>query len=102
MIEYASLVEYGKGVAPEKVLWVYYEDNDLLGDLQREKKHPLLMQYMQDRFSQNLINRQREIDGRLEEYLEREREREREKEKEKERKKERKKEREREREITIV
>jgi len=68
LVEYATLVEYGKVLAPEKVLWVYYEGNDLSEDLQREKKNPLFMQYMKDGFSQNLINRQKEIDARLEEF----------------------------------
>ncbi len=69
LVEYAALVEYGKALKPVKVLWVYYEGNDLSGDLQREQANPPLMQYMEDGFSQNLINRQQEIDNRLEEYI---------------------------------
>jgi len=67
--EYAALVEYGEALRPEKVLWVYFEGNDLKIDLQRNQKNPLLMQYMEDDFTQNLINRQQEIDNRLEEYI---------------------------------
>jgi lysophospholipase L1-like esterase len=69
LIEYAGLVEYGKALKPAQVLWVYCEGNDLKGDLQREKKSPLLMQYMQDGFSQKLINRQLEVDSTLEKYI---------------------------------
>ena len=38
------------------------------------------MQYMQDGFSQNLINRQKEVDAHLEEYIAKEKEKEKEKE----------------------
>jgi lysophospholipase L1-like esterase len=69
LIEYAELIEYGKALKPAKVLWVYFEGNDLKGNLQSEKTDPLLMQYMEDGFSQNLINRQKEIDSRLRKYI---------------------------------
>ena len=69
LLEYAALVEYGKALKPAKVLWVFYEGNDLFGDLQNEKNSPLLMQYMEDGFSQNLINRQKEIDNKLGRYI---------------------------------
>jgi lysophospholipase L1-like esterase len=69
LIEYAELIEYGKALKPAKVLWVFFEGNDLIGDLQSEKSSPLLMQYMEDGFSQNLINRQQEIDSRLRRYI---------------------------------
>ncbi len=64
LLEYAGLVEYGKTLAPAKVLWVYWEGNDLIG-LNQEKQNLLLMQYMEDEFSQNLISRQKEIDAML-------------------------------------
>ena len=64
LLEYAVLVEYGKTLAPKKVLWIYCEVNDLI-DLNREKQNLLLMRYMEDEFSQNLINRQKEIDAML-------------------------------------
>lgn len=69
LLEYAALVEYGKALKPAKVLWVYCEKNDLSGDLQSEKNNPLLMQYIEDGFSQNLINRQQEVDSRLGKYI---------------------------------
>ena len=58
LIELAELREYAELVKPKKVLWLYFEGNDLK-ELQREKFNPLLMQYMEDGFSQNLINRQK-------------------------------------------
>ena len=64
LLEYAGLVEYGKTLAPAKVLWVYWEGNDLIG-LNQEKQNLLLMQYMEEGFSQNLISRQKEIDALL-------------------------------------
>ncbi len=64
LLEYAGLVEYGKTLAPAKVLWVYFEGNDLIG-LNQEKQNLLLMQYMEEGFSQNLISRQKEIDAML-------------------------------------
>ncbi len=64
LLEYAGLVEYGKTLAPAKVLWVYWEGNDLMG-LNQEKQNLLLMQYMDEGFSQNLISRQKEIDAML-------------------------------------
>ena len=64
LLEYAGLVEYGKTLAPAKVLWVYFEGNDLIG-LNQEKQNLLLMQYMDEGFSQNLISRQKEIDALL-------------------------------------
>ena len=68
LLEYASLVEYGKKLKPKKILWIYYEWNDF-EDLQDEKVNPLLLQYMKDGFSQNLINRQKEIDIKLEQFI---------------------------------
>jgi|SaaInlStandDraft_6_1057023.scaffolds.fasta_scaffold14611_3 hypothetical protein len=66
--ELAVLKEYAKSRKPKKVLWIYYEGNDLL-DLEREKSAPLLMNYLQPKFSQNLIERQTEIDKRISKYI---------------------------------
>ncbi len=70
LMELAEIIEYAEAVRPKKVLWVYFEENDLRGDIIRDQKIPLLMQYMEDGFSQNLINRQKEIDSRLLEFIE--------------------------------
>lgn len=69
LIELAALKEYAGFLKPKKVLWVYYEGNDLIGDLLAERTNPILMKYMNDRFSQNLINRQKEIDNRLKKFI---------------------------------
>lgn len=69
LMELAALIEYAGAVKPKKVLWIYFEGNDLKDDFQRDKGNLLLLQYMQDGFSQNLINRQKEIDSRLREYV---------------------------------
>ena len=73
LIELAAISEYAKSLNPKKVLWIYYEGNDLRGDLTGERINPLLMQYLEDGFSQNLVNRQKEIDNKLREYIERSR-----------------------------
>jgi len=69
LLEYASIIEYAEVVKPKKVLWFFYEGNDLSSNLQTEKNSSQLMQYMEDGFSQNLINRQKEIDVFLEKYI---------------------------------
>jgi hypothetical protein len=68
LLELAALKEYGPSLHPKKVLWIYFEGNDFI-DLEGEKKYPKLMQYLQDDFSQNLINRQKEIDHILSKHI---------------------------------
>jgi hypothetical protein len=58
----AGLKEYAEAKVPKRVLWIYWEGNDML-DLKEEKKISLLMSYLQPEFSQNLIHRQGEIDS---------------------------------------
>jgi hypothetical protein len=67
LVELAELMEYARAIKPKRVLWFFYKND--LSDLQREKKYPLLIQYMEDGFSQNLINRQKEIDNKLGNYI---------------------------------
>ncbi|MDA9801556.1 hypothetical protein N9C88_03840 [Candidatus Pseudothioglobus singularis] len=62
LMELAALTEYAAEVKPKKVIWFYYEGNDLIHDLPRDKSNQLLMKYMEDGFSQNLINQQDEVD----------------------------------------
>ena len=64
MIELAILKEYAELKKPKKVLWVYYEENDLI-NLIDEATSIILKSYMKEKFSQNLISRQKEIDNRL-------------------------------------
>jgi hypothetical protein len=61
--ELATLKEYAKSLHPSKVLWVYFEND--FSDLNNEKENPILMRYLEDNFSQSLMNRQEDIDRRL-------------------------------------
>ena len=67
LVELAILKEYAEVLQPKNVLWLYYEGNDFK-NLLEEKDVPILMQYLQDNFSQNLIDSQEEIDRSLKEY----------------------------------
>jgi hypothetical protein len=69
LIELAILKEYAKLKKPKKVIWVYYEQNDLVNNLALEKENPLLVKYLQDDFSQDLINKQQEIDDALRRFV---------------------------------
>ena len=60
----AALKEYATFVKPKKMLWLYYEGNDM-DELELEKKSAVLRNYLQPQFSQNLISRQIDIDNRL-------------------------------------
>jgi lysophospholipase L1-like esterase len=60
----ATLREYVPPLRPRTVLWVYFEGNDLL-DLQDERRSALLMRYLEDGFSQRLVERQAEADQAL-------------------------------------
>jgi hypothetical protein len=62
--ELATLKEYAQLRKPNKVLWLYYEENDLV-DLEEEISSSLLLSYLKPEFSQNLIRRQKEIDNKL-------------------------------------
>ena len=68
--EYASYKEYVNEFEPEYVLWLYYEGNDLYGDLQSEKNFELLRKYLDDdNFSQNLSSNQDKVDNYIKEHL---------------------------------
>jgi PAS domain S-box-containing protein len=65
----ATLKEYAEVVKPKVVLWFYYEGNDFK-DLGNENRSPLLNRYLtMSDFTQNLFNRQAEIDDALTDYL---------------------------------
>ena len=95
LIEYATLREYlDKNV--KKVLWIFYEGNDLSGsEFNENKKNNILINYLKDlNFTQNLKFKQNDIDSLLSNpFKERAKELEKEKEKEREREREREKER---------
>lgn len=64
----AALREFGDTLRPPVVLWLFYEGNDLIIDLPRESRSPLLMRYLAAGFDQNLANRQDLIDEALSAY----------------------------------
>jgi hypothetical protein len=64
----ATLKEYLEPLRPKRVLWFYYEGNNL-AELRHEKRSPLLMRYMQDGFLQGLAGRQSAIDHALMAYV---------------------------------
>ncbi len=64
LAELASIREYAASRHPKLVLWFYYE-NDLQKDLFREKENSIFMRYLEPNFSQNLADRQVEIDAAL-------------------------------------
>jgi hypothetical protein len=68
LVELARLKEYAESRAPKRVIWVYYEGNDLTTDLNRSR-HTALINYLREGFSQNLINRTAETDSILNKYL---------------------------------
>lgn len=61
LLELAALREYLPDLRPRVVAWFFYEGNDLR-DLERERRVPLLMRYLEPGFSQGLRARQAEID----------------------------------------
>jgi hypothetical protein len=67
MLTLATVKEYLPQLKPKTILWFYFEGNQL-SDLQREKKSPLLMRYLEDNFSQDLLGRQTDIDRVLMNY----------------------------------
>jgi hypothetical protein len=65
----ATIREYLPALKPKVVLWMYFEGNDF-SDMEKEKSVPVLMQYMDDGFSQRLAYKQAEIDTVLTSWLE--------------------------------
>ena len=67
LIELATLKEYAARFRPHTVLWFYFEGNDLT-DLEREKTHPILAQYLNRHYSQHLFERKEEVQSYLQQY----------------------------------
>lgn len=67
LTELARLKEYGPHIDPDIVVWLYF-GNDLRGT-NFEYKFPILRRYMEEDFSQGLVNRQDEIDELLKTYF---------------------------------
>ena len=61
LLEYATLREYFKNIKTKNVLWLYSEGD--LQDFKSELSNKVLINYLKDiNFTQDLINRQKEID----------------------------------------
>ena len=68
LIEYATLKEYIKPNV-KKIIWFYYEGNDIK-DLGKEVNSEILIEYLNNYdFTQNLKNKQNEIDFTVKDYL---------------------------------
>jgi hypothetical protein len=68
LFQLVGLKEYAEAKAPKRVIWIYWEGNDL-SELANEPKLGVLMKYLQTGYSQGLIDRQEEIDAILTEGL---------------------------------
>lgn len=69
LISYAVLREYLASNV-KKILWIYYEDNDLI-DLRNEKNNKILLKYLNDlSFKQNLKYKQNQINELTKESIE--------------------------------
>ena len=65
LLEYATYREYVEDLKPKFLIWFYFEGNDLR-NLKTELNSQILLNYLEDReFSQNLSERQNEIDSLL-------------------------------------
>ena len=56
----ASLKEYGEHLRPKRVVWGYYEGNDMR-NLRQEERDPLLLSYLDPNFSQQLVQRKEAV-----------------------------------------
>jgi hypothetical protein len=68
LAELGTLLEYGPKLRPRHVIWAYYEENDLPKDIVDELGSSILIRYL-DGTTQNLVERQPEIDRALRSYL---------------------------------
>ncbi len=69
LIQLAGLNEYAARLRPPLVIWTIYEGNDA-HELSRERSSAILMNYLEQGFSQDLASRQGEIDATLRSYVE--------------------------------
>jgi hypothetical protein len=69
LFELAALEEYLPALKPERVLWLFYEGNDM-GDLEREKRSSLLIRYLDPHFRQGLLQKQEAVNEALAAHLE--------------------------------
>ena len=59
----STIKEYGEPRQPKAVVWLYFDGNDVSDLSETELRSTFLLQYLKDDFSQNLINRQSEVDA---------------------------------------
>lgn len=71
LAQLAVMREYLPAVRPSVVLWLYYEDNDLI-DAYDEIQRPELTAYLSQGYRQNLMERQHEVDLRVSKIIEEE------------------------------
>ena len=60
LIELAILKEYALKLNPSTIIWVYAEND--IDDLERDLEIPALKKYIEQDYTQNIINRQNEVD----------------------------------------
>ena len=68
LFQLATMKEYHYITKAKKIIWIYYEGNDLL-DLYNEKQNLILTNYLDSDFKQNLSNNQKQIDKKILEVI---------------------------------
>ena len=68
LLELATLTEYATSQSPKVVFWLFFEGNDP-SDILLERESAILLAYLEEGYSQNLKERQPEIDRVLENYI---------------------------------
>jgi len=63
ILELAALKEYGEKQQPKAVLWLYFDGNDIADLAEKGLRSSFLLQYLDDKFSQSLMDRQPEVDA---------------------------------------
>ena len=63
ILELAALKEYGEKQQPKAVLWLYFDGNDISDLAEKGLRSSFLLQYLNDTFSQSLMDRQSEVDA---------------------------------------
>lgn len=67
--ELATLREYAADLRPQRLVWIYFEGNDI-EDLSKELASPVLSKYLADgSFRQGLAARSAEVDGAIKSHL---------------------------------
>ena len=72
LLELATIREYVPRGRVAYVFWLYSEENDLRDLRAREEKDPLLVRYLEDGFTQNLWQRQGEVNAAVRAFAEHE------------------------------